>query len=268
MCSPKKYLFSILMLGLGCLVTLPVFSALPKYPNFQDNWYLDQRMRDKIAPHLLPLTHPIKPVLDSIFSKERVLQSMDTFLNAGFEIIAGPMPLSFVIVARHPEVPGYVFKLYLDTASESRYDIPYWKWLVRRCEGARGIRNIIKKKKIRHFLVPDKYLYVLPVYPFSNVVKPQILILVETDMQVEPHRVTVEKWKTAKRAQLKELHSILKYGYAGESTRNLIANVPYTRFGKFAFTDTEDPTRKVGLRIVGQFFSKEMQKYWYTLAER
>src|SRR5690242_4981015 len=78
------------------------------YPHFNDNPYLTSRLRSAIAPYLLPLDHPMKPALDAIFSQSRVIENEKSLVDAGFELIAGPMPLSFIIVARHPQVPGYV----------------------------------------------------------------------------------------------------------------------------------------------------------------
>jgi hypothetical protein len=268
MSNKRKYLFGLLVFSLSCCVPLPSLNAGQKYPNFKDNHLLTSSMRTRIAPHLLPLDHPMKPKLDAIFSQSRVLESPRTFADAGFEIIAGPMQFSYVIVARHPEVPGYVFKLYLDSAKRSRHGVPHWKWLVRRCEGAKGIRNIIKRKKIQHFVIPDKWLYVLPTYPFAKVSKPETVVLMETDMELVHNHTTMEKWRTeVTREHLDELYSILKHGYAGASTRNLYANVLHTQHGKFAFTDTEDPKRKVSLRVLQKFFSPEMAKYWLSIVK-
>lgn len=169
-------------------LSLSCFAAALDYPNLKDNPHIDYRMQLQIAPYLLPLDHPMKPAIDSIFSQSRVIENERTLVDAGFEIIAGPMPYSFVIVARHPSIPGYVFKIYLDSEIRSRKQIPHWKWLYYRCTGAEGIRKIIKRKNIRHFLVPDKWLYVLP--PCSSVLNPQPIILMETDMEPESREVT------------------------------------------------------------------------------
>jgi hypothetical protein len=153
-----------LVLALRCFATESASTTTSVHPNFRDNCFLNKEMQSRIAPHLLPSDHPMRLKVDAIFSQSRVVESKRTLLDAGFVIIAGPMPHSFVIVARHPEVPGYVFKLYPDSEKRCRKNVPHWRWLVRRCEGAQGIRNIIKRKNIRHFTVPDKWLCVLPVY--------------------------------------------------------------------------------------------------------
>lgn len=255
----KICLFFFLLLSLKCFAEL-------NYPHFKDNPSLDVRMQSKIAPYLLPLDHPMKAKLDLIFSQSRVLENERTFVNAGFEVIAGPRVYSFVIVARHPEIPGYVFKLYLDSETRMRNDVPHWKWLVRRCEGAQSIRKVIKRKNILHFSVPDKWLYVLPAYPFSSVQNPEVIILMETDMELETKEVSRQMWKTGvTRKHLDELYSIFKHGYGGPGIVKLPANVPYTKNGTFAFTDTEDPPANLKLKYIKKYLSKEMQRYWDTL---
>ncbi len=266
MSRKKNYAFIFLAFGLSYFITPSTAQASLNYPNCQDNPYLNDQMQCRIAPYLLPLDHPMKPRLDAIFSSSRVIENERSLLDAGFSIIAGPMPVSFVIVARHPSVPGYVFKMYLDSESRSRKDIPHWLSLARRCDGAKGIRKIIKKEKIRHFAVPDKWLYVLPVYPFSNVLNPEPIILMETDMDLESYEVTKQMWQTVvTRKHLDELYSILKHGYGGRGTVCLSINVPYTKQGKFAFTDTESPKAELELKNVKKYLSKEMQRYWDRL---
>ena len=264
----KKSVFLFLVLSLSHFATLSAVDGAVNYPNFMDNPYLNHQMRSRISPFLLPLDHPMKSTLDSIFSQSRVIQDERTLIDAGFSVIAGPMPNSFVIVARHPAVPGYVFKLYLDSESRSRKDVPHWMWLVRRCIGARGIKKVIERHHIRYFTVPDKWLYVLPVYPYSNVIKPDPIILLETDMELESEEVTAHTWKTAvTRKHLDELYTIFKHGYGGNSVVNLDANVPFTKRGKFAFTDTEDPQANLKLKFVKKYLSKDMQRYWDSLTE-
>lgn len=240
-------------------------------PNFLNHPYLDNEMRMRIAPYLLPLDHPAKAALDSIFYQSRVLENEETLRDAGFVRLAGPMQFSFAIIARHPLVPGYVFKLYLDSETRCRKEIPNWVWLTQRCAGARGIKKVIKRHNIRFFTVPDKWLYLVPAYPSSNYSKPQTVILMATDMEPESHEVTKEMWKTAiTRKHLDELYQILKYGYGGHGVLSLLANVPYTKQGKFAFTDTEDPRTKLKLKKkhVKKFLSPEMQKYWDSLVNQ
>lgn len=266
--SALPYLLrGLLASGLGLFITPAFLNAAKNDQVVSQNPFLSERMGHLIAPYLLPSDHPMKARLDSIFSQTGVLENERTFADAGFSIIAGPMPFSFVVVARHSEIPGYVFKLYLDSDSRRRKKIPHWMWLLRRCVGARGIKKIIEQKKIRHFSVPDKWLYLLPALPFSS--HPQPVILMETDMQPESRQVNRQKWKTVvTREHLDELYSILKEGHGGHGTGFLDNNVPFTRSGKFAFTDTEDPQAKLKLQHIKTYLSHEMAEYWDTLINR
>ncbi len=249
-----------------CFFTAPAAIAALDYPHFNDNPYLTPRLQSTIAPYLLPLDHPIKSTLDTIFSQSRVIENEKSLTDAGFEWIAGPMPLSFIIVARHPQVPGYVFKIYLDSEKRCRKEIPHWQWLARRCAGAFGIRQIIAREKIRFFSVPDKWLYLLPVYPHSKEPNPQPVLLVETDMEPVSYEMTQDMWKNnVTRKHLDELYCILKQGFGGNGTIFLYENIPFTKRGKFAFTDTEDPRTQLELKHVKRYLSKEMQRYWESL---
>ncbi len=265
----RLYAFILLVLSWNCYAFPAIDNVTENYPNFHDNPLITDPMRLKIAPHLIPLDHPIKATLDFIFSQSRVLENERTLVDAGFEVIALPEPYSFIIVARHPAIPGYVFKLPLDSEKRSRKHLPHWSWLASRCAEAKKIRNVIKNKHIRYFSVPDKWLYVLPLYPYSSSLNPQPLILVAKDMEIVSHKESYLMWKNGiKRKHLDELYSIIKKGYGGKSVLHLIRNVPFTKHGKFAFIDTEGPQSDINLKYVKKHFSKEMQNYWDKLLSK
>jgi hypothetical protein len=213
------------------------------------------------APYLMPEDHPIKSLLDYLFSQSRVTENLATLEEAGFEIIV-VTKVSHVIVARHPAFPGYIFKVYLDSETRAVRDAPYWTHLVTRCKGALRVKKAIRQKKLRYFTVPDKWLYLLPEYPLSKEQNPQPLILVETDMEIDDEETTRKKWLNVKSKHLDELYEILKLGYGSTS---LAANVPSTKNGKFAFIDTEYTKRRLPLEKVKNFLSPEMRIYWDTL---
>ncbi|MGC2595206.1 MAG: hypothetical protein WA347_02875 [Rhabdochlamydiaceae bacterium] len=264
----RLYAFILLVLSVNCFAIPVIGYATENYPNFHDNPLLTNPMRLKIAHHLIPLDHPIKATLDFIFSQSRVLENDRTFVDAGFEVISPPLPNSFTIVARHPAIPGYVFKLHLDSERRSRNQLPHWVWLASRCAEAKKIRKVIKHKNIRYFSVPDKWLFVLPVYPYSSSLNPQLIILVETDMELVSNEETEGMWKKGiKRKHLDELYSIIKHGYGGRSVLHLTRNVPFTKHGKFAFIDTEGPQSDINLKSVKKHLSKEMRDYWDTLVD-
>ena len=235
-------------------------SSLYSSPNIEADLNAVHKL---VAPFLLPDDHPVKDTLDYLFAQSRVIENEKSLLDAGFEIIA-KMQVSFVIVARHYAVPGYVFKIYLDSETRTKKGIPNWKWLFSRCRGAQRIRKVIKDKKLRYFSVPDKWLYALPQFPLSRESYSQPLILIETDMEIESDEVTKQSWLTVKPEQLDELYEVVKHGYG---SFHLVQNVPYTKNGKFAFVDTEYPRRILKLRKIKKYLSPDMQKYWDTLIQ-
>lgn len=223
---------------------------------------LDKKTHAQIAPFLLPQDHPLKPQLDSLFSRQRAIENQKTLAEAGFDIVIA-MPHSYIIVARHPSMPGYIFKLYLDSETRRKENISPTEWLVRRCQGAAKIRQIIQKEKIKHFTVPDKWLYVLPLYPVSHEIDPKPVLLVETDMNLESHPQTASAWKTTvQHEHLQELYAIVKHGVG---SIHVVSNIPYTKEGQFAFIDTENIHKPFKLKKVKKYLSPDMQLYWDQL---
>ncbi len=213
-------------------------------------------MKQKIEPHLIPMDHPIKPILDRIFEQKQVTINKQAIVDAGFSIIVS-MPRSFAIVARHPLIPGYIFKIHLNSEKQGRYGTASWEWLTRRCTYAKKIREIIEKNQIQYFTVPDKWLYPLHVEKKTD----QPVLLIATDMELTSAKQSVEAWKTIiTPSHLKELYLVLKE-HCGSS--DVDSNVPYTKNGTFAFTDTEKPPKS--LKKVKNHLSPRMEKYWLSL---
>jgi hypothetical protein len=233
-------------------------------PLLADSSYLNPLLQEQIAPHLLPTDHPINPMLDQIFSNGHATDTPETLREAGFVILNGHTG-SFVTVASHPAIPGYIFKLYLN--SETRHKIgkperPYPELLISRCIGAKKIKNLILKKQIQHFIVPDKWIYPLP---FGHLM-PQSIILVETEIPLADKTETTSAWKSRiTKKHLDELYAILKPGYGSTS---LVNNVPYTKTHQFAFIDTEYPRGNPSLKEIKDYLSEEMRTHWKSLLKK
>lgn len=230
-----------------------------KYPNFSKNPLFSQKMKEVIGPYLLPLNHPLMKNLEELFKRSRVIENEESLKQAGFETIS-----KFMRVVRHPALPGYLLKFFLDFEPRLNYDKkPGWLRLVERCEGAENIRELIKKENIKHFVVPDKYLYPLPEHPAPHLLsggERQVIVLVVTDMNLAPYSEGKDAWKTRITPEhLDELYLIISHGYA---STYLSVNIPYTADGKFACIDTEYPKRKLNLGKVRHYLSPEMAEYW------
>lgn len=255
-------IFSLLFLSFTHVPEIGGNGKEAPYPDFNTNPFLSSKMRKEIRPYLIPLDHPAKPVLDMIFLSGRVIENEQTLMEAGFSILYS-MKSSFVKIVKHPLLPGYLIKLYLDDETQLKKDRPGWSWLKDRCQGANRLRAFIKKKKIRHFSVPDKWLYLLPsAFPTTGPIRQPVVILV-TDMDLVSKEENHQAWQTLATPEvLDELYLILRHG---TGSWFLTGNVPYTRSGKFAFVDTEYPKRYLNLEKVKNFISPEMQVYWDSL---
>lgn len=233
------------------------------YPNFSDNPDLTLEMRQLMRPYLIPLTHPAKPSLDALF-KSRIIDTEKELTDAGFTILFS-QPRSLIRVAKHPNLPGYLLKIYLDSDTPRLGGEAGWRQLTTRCIIAEKIRNIIEYHKVENLVVPEKWIYPLPGAATAQKGQ-QPVILVVRDMNISNREETKVAWKTkATATTIKELFTVLLYGYGSASLAN---NIPYTQSGKFAFIDTEFKNGKtVSIVRPKKYFSPEMQTYWERLVQ-
>ncbi|MFA6916826.1 MAG: hypothetical protein WC222_10555 [Parachlamydiales bacterium] len=218
-----------------------------------------KNMQKRIAPFLISPLHSAKHSLDMIFASGRPISNEHTLAASGFTILFN-QSTTHIIVAKHGLIQGYLMKLYLDIETRIKDNLPGWEWFARRCEGARNVRELINRKNLKHFSVPDKSIYPVPRHTPSQ--KEQA-ILVVTDMQLCSYEETCNAWyHFIGRSHLDELYSILSHGY---SSAFLICNIPLTKSGKFACVDTEHPKRKIKFSTAKRYINPEMGKYWDRL---
>lgn len=244
-----------------------VANAKSHYPNFDDNPHITRDAKELLRPFLIPLDHPVKPMLDAIFSSARVTKDKSSLAEAGFTTLYS-QPKTHLEIVRHPDLQGYLLKLFLDIDLGIKHHRPGWVWLARRCKGAENVRRLIKKYKLKHITVPDKWIYILPVDP-SAPNAPEytrhIAVLLVTDMDLVTYQESAYAWKNfVTHKQIEELFCIIDHGYSSSFLAN---NIPYCRNGKFSCIDTEHPKRKPHYQRVEQFLSPEMVAYWRTLVE-
>lgn len=236
--------------------------------SFKNNPYISKKEKSAIKPYLLPDSHPIKPILDSLFSASRVTLNSTTLRNAGFTILHS-RKRSFIKVVNHPLMPGYLFKLYLDDELRLKHGRQGWKWFSYRCQGARTIAKLIKKEKIKHFTVAKKWIYALPAEPAMPALpghSRKNCILVAEDMQLVSKEENLAIWKNGiTKKHLVELYDIISYA-PGRSYRP--DNIPYTKNGKFAFIDTEYPDHKPDYNSIRPYLSPDMLSYWDQLVKK
>lgn len=235
-----------------------------KDPNIK-NPLIQKKVRRAMKPYLLSQTHPMRNTLDAIFQNNRATVDEETFLKEGFQTIATGSR-SYIVVATHEKLPGYLVKVYLDNELNKKSDKESWDWLVRRCQGAKQIRDIIKRRNIKYFVVPDKWLYCLPPKP-SPFTTPlhthHFAILLVTDMELAPKRRNYNVWyDDITKEHLKELYLIISRA-KGSSYRP--DNIAYTKNDQFAFIDTEYPNRGPDYLSIRHFLNPEMCDYWDKL---
>ncbi len=240
---------------------------LHSYNDFEHNPHINSFMRKKIRPYLLPESHSIKPILDTIFLHSRPTTNPHTFAKAGF-VTLHVQPRSFIRVARHPFLPGYLFKVYLDSELRQKHNRPGWEWLVNRCKGACQVRKALKKISSKYFQVAQKWLYPLPADP-SPPIKGHIwqpVVLVVQDMNIREDKVSRYAWKhLITKAHLDELYDIIKIG---GGSRYRPDNVCYSKNGKLCFIDTEYPGIEKDFTYSRKYFSHEMRLYWDEIVHK
>ncbi len=230
------------------------------YPNFTDNPLLTKKMKTLIEPYLLPLDHPAKELLDLVFPTQDVIENEETLINSGF--ITKIQHGSSMVVAKHPLVPGYIFKIYRNSRPIGRDNMEGFECLALRCKNAKKTRSVIAKHNIIHFKAPEKWLYPLPITSKNLKKHLQPIVLIATDMELEPRETTKLAWKNADKEALNELYIIFKEGYG---STYLINNIPFSKHGVFAIVDIEKPKRKLNIKRVEKYFSPDNKAYWKKL---
>lgn len=229
------------------------------YPGLSQNPFIEEGKKKAVEAFLIPLDSPLKSKLDEIFTKSRAIKDINEFKKAGFAVLYDNL-YSYLVLGRHPSIPGYLQKVYLDTEQRLKGNRPGWLSLANRCQGAANVRDLIKSKKIRNFSVPDKWLYLLPLTGSPNDKQPIILIV--TDMQLVSEAENAAAWKRANKQIVDELFAVISHGLGSSG---LTRNVPYTKSGKFSYIDTEQPHKTPNYGKVRPYLSKEMQSYWDEL---
>lgn len=225
---------------------------------------IPQDIKRAMRPHCLPENHHLQSIMRELFSDPRMTDNENSLIEAGFTILYS-QPTSYIRVVRHPLLPGYLLKLYLEDELRKKDELEGYVWLLRRCIGAENVRKLIKRKKLKYFTVPDKWLYPLPIHEIFGERKHPIILIVE-DMELASDEETKYVWKhEVKEKHLLELYCILSHGY---SSCYLATNIPYSRRGKFACIDTEHPKRKLKYNHVKAYLSKEMKLYWQSLIDK
>jgi hypothetical protein len=217
-------------------------------------------------PYLVPHNSPLKTALDTIFTASRATQDLDSMINAGFDIFS-QQKRSFIIVASHPLLEGYLIKTLLDTEHRIKRKKPYYHWFSNRLRGAEKIRSVIKKKKFVHFKAPKKWAYKFPDQPSPpnspEYQRKNYLIVVE-NMNLVPFEENLLHWQVSVTTDLLDEFGKILDKCGGSSLRP--DNIWFSYDGKVAFIDTEYPGTSPDWQSIIPYLSADMKAYWMALA--
>lgn len=259
------------MIAVAALFCCLLFSS---YPECTEVGYsrpacVSQETWNEVAPYFLPYDHPMRPTLDRIFSQGRVILCLKTLISAGF-IDPQPTEWTRIIVTKHRDLPGYIFKIYLDAQRYHKKRTEYDHWM-ERIDGARAIAAEIESKGLEHsFKVPRKWIYPVPEYPPPpKEMLRKNFVLVEDDMNIfddeENLRVWESDWVTEEK--LDGLYYLLETLGLHDCAKP--HNIPFSLDGRIAFVDTQSAyCWPVAYRCLGKFLSPEMRKYWDLLLSK
>lgn len=218
--------------------------------------------------YLLPSNHPIKPSLDYLFSQSRALLNLENLEKAGFEY-SPPRKFTNLIVAKHPALPGYIFKLYLD-AQRFHKDKPEHHFWILRVQGSILVRQQIAAARLDSFLkVPQKWIYKLPSKPapaLGYMRKSYILVEEDMDLVSKEHNEALWSSSFVSKELLNAVYQILTI--VGLSDCAKPDNIPFSTDGRIAFIDTQTFGRKVPYKNLEKWLSEENKIYWKVLTDQ
>lgn len=240
--------------SLGCPKACTKEYYWPKNPS------VDEATWNALQPFFLPSNHPLKMQLDAIFSSYRVTANQYYMALAGF-VSLDVWKWDKVFVARHPSLPGYLIKAYLD-------DQVYMddRQLVQRIAAAENLRGAIKAFGYQSlFKVPRKWLYPLPDSPetLPGLRKKNFILIVE-DMNIVDREKNKKLYLKANEKQLVALYHLLNT--LGLADSIYIQNIPFSKDGKIAFVDTERHSLwPVPFQKLTPMLNSKMQAFWKRL---
>jgi hypothetical protein len=218
-----------------------------------------------ISPYFLPEDSEEKAILDSIFMESNLLLSRSALISGNFQIITKAKHK--IAVMRHPLLPGYVLKAYLEHSDEDDA-----KWWIKRIRGADAIREKIVEYGYEGLLkCPKKMVYPLPHYPDSERGEyPKHFILIAEDMDIlayEDNKKAYTKWMNEE--LLDAFYTIITEMKLQEAV--YIFNSPFSKDGRIALIDTElylADTRRMPYEQLNNFLSSKMKRHWIWLTSQ
>lgn len=101
----------------------------------------------------MPFDDPTRIDIRALFRDADMFDSRQSWSNAGFHVIDRSNN-GKIMVASHPSASGLLFKKYTSDSTENDQTQNY----KRRIEGAKPLRALCNARRLRHIVVPFKWL--------------------------------------------------------------------------------------------------------------
>lgn len=167
----------------------------------------------------------------TLFRDPDMFDSADDWGGAGFKILRASD--NKICVASHKSAEGYLFKKYVASGKREALDDQLENYQTR-IEGARRLRSFINDQRLRHVVVPSKWLRDLPRDFGSRGQSSHVLVVDRLDLLDDD--ASQRRYGDIDEDVLRELCVVLHAFRGLDSTAK---NVPFTRDGRIAFIDTE-----------------------------
>lgn len=220
---------------------------------------------EELQNYFLPEDHELKPRLDKLFKSRKILKSEHSLYDAGFDILAHN-PRNDLIVAKHYQFPGYVFKIFPDRCAMDRD----WYYFRKRVRGARVIAAAIRRHRwTDQFFAPKKWIYPLPVtsYPgYTGYPKKHFILIAQEVKRIKSSSKHRKLWRSELITPqlLTRLHTLIQENGMADSV--FIDNIPLCEDGRIAFIDTEYYHNwGIPYARLLPYLSKPMQAHWQSL---
>jgi hypothetical protein len=190
--------------------------------------------------------------LKALFREANMFNSRQAWGAAGFRVFDRANN-GKIMVAQHPSVQGLLFKKYSSDMSQK----DQLKNFERRIKGANRLRSFIDKQRLRHVVVPRKWLLELP-RALSRKESSHVLVVEQLDLLSDEQ--TKASYYRIDPDTLKELCVVLFHFRGMDSNAK---NIPFVADGRIAFIDTEHWDRdssKSYLHHVGEYLTAQQRK--------
>jgi len=214
--------------------------------------------------HPLPLAHPARVLLETLFGCSGVIDNEGAFHDAGFEVRVKKVR-SLMRVATHPALAKYIFKVFFVEEQQCKREKSRgWKGLAIRCGQADRIRRVIQECGIQHFQVPHKWLFYPPHHPLCSLDDQPMILIAEYQDLLSRKENEHARLTPVTEGHLDELYAVVD-GAGGVSCRP--DNIALTKQGQFSFIDTEHSSETRDYESITPYLSPRMRQYWSNLIQ-